>query len=154
MLITLQTITRPWPQCMFVCLQCTPTICCECVTASVYMCMICGWSHPSGVRYLIAPIDRPKESVTFSSYAGGSPNKAVVVTVVEAFVAKLIRPAQTTQVKKERGTTMSCNDFPAVDDCTTELSRSMMAGVEVGFPLSAVAPWGFQVCLQTRHRGF
>lgn len=31
---------------------------------------------------------------------------------------------------------MSRVDFPAVDDCTVELSTAMMAGV--GFPLSAV----------------
>ena len=37
-----------------------------------------GPSHPSGVWYLIAWIDRPKESVTFSSHcrAASSPNKA------------------------------------------------------------------------------
>lgn len=38
--------------------------------------LVCGWSHPSGVWYLIAWIDRPKERVTLSWYHGTSrPNK-------------------------------------------------------------------------------
>lgn len=58
-------------QCVSTVFACVPTWACAWV--------ICGQSHPSGVWYLIAWIDRSKESVTFSSYynAASTPNKAV-----------------------------------------------------------------------------
>lgn len=87
------TSSRPWPPvvvwCIFVSIfcesACVPATCPAMCSACVHACVsprvsdVLLQSHPLGVRYLIAWIDQPKESVTFTSFyhAASSPNKAV-----------------------------------------------------------------------------
>lgn len=152
----LQTRARPWPKCMFLMLLSNNgplTMCSNCAVSR----LVCGWSHPSGVWYLIAWIDRPKESVTFSWYHGKSqPNKSHARTkhrILSLYKMNMMQHKPTRE-KEKRNCNELCWYWSSGRLFTGGFHAAAGVGVEVGFPFSAIRPWRCQLFLQTRHRGF